>query len=246
MRARNIVVYPLATVSLYLACSAESRPFDSIIRSFDILSEQSPLRSYLMGKPEGQVSTGVIISDVIGKTQNIAIFSSLTRDVDAVSGRLDDAAQNTTVLAPDNTFMRGLKRKPWEDPEDYNSFGANAYEGSSGEDRARKNLERFVQRHIVTESPWEEGKKVKTLYGNEVWWESKDGQKKVSLNDSSFVGSLCLLWDPHCAHRKQISFTPAYRIRNYIACIWSNLHQATNQMVRWPRFVVSNSRYLTL
>ncbi|KAI8940336.1 hypothetical protein NX059_004029 [Plenodomus lindquistii] len=183
MRAKTIVAYPLATVCLYLACSAESRPFDSIIKSFDILSEQSPLREYIMGKPEGQVSTGVIISDVIGKTQTIAIFSGLTRDVDAVSGRLDDAAQNTTVLAPNNSIMRDLKRKPWEDPEDYNSFGASAYEGSSGEDRARKNLERFVQRHIVTESPWEEGKKVKTLDGNEVWWESKDGQKKIQPGD---------------------------------------------------------------
>ena len=136
-----------------------------------------------MSGPEEQVSTGVIISDVIGKTQNIAIFGGLTRDVDAVSGRLDDAAQNATVLAPDNTVMRNLKRKPWEDPEDYKSFGANAYDGSSGEDRATKNLMRFVQKHIVTESPWEEGKKVKTLAGTEVWWENKDGKKKVSQTD---------------------------------------------------------------
>jgi len=136
--------------------------------------------------PAGEVSTGVIISDVIGKTQTIAIFSGLTRDVDDVAGRLDNAGQNATVLAPDNSVMRSLKRKPWEDPEDYDSFGTNAYEGSAGEDRARKNLERFVQRHIVPESPWEEGKKVKTLAGNEVWWESKDGQKKVSRCVSRF------------------------------------------------------------
>ncbi|KAH7399517.1 hypothetical protein BKA66DRAFT_451985 [Pyrenochaeta sp. MPI-SDFR-AT-0127] len=183
MKPGPIVAYPLATICLILACSAESRPFDSIIRSFNLLSEQSPLREYIMSKPEGQVSTGVIISDVIGKTQNIAIFSGLTRDIDDVSGRLNDAAQNATVLAPDNSVMRSLKRKPWEDPEDYESFGAKAYDGSSGEDRARKNLERFVQRHIVPESPWAEGKKVKTLAGNEVWWESKDGQKRIQPGD---------------------------------------------------------------
>ena len=180
MKLGSFVTYPFATICLILACSAESRPFDSIVKSFNLLTEQSPLREYIMGKAEGQVSTGVIISDVIGKTQNIAIFSGLTRDIDTVSGRLDDAAQNATVLAPDNSVMRGLKRKPWEDPEDYKSFGANAYDGTSGEDRARQNLERFVQRHIVPESPWEEGKKAKTLAGNEVWWETKDGQKKVS------------------------------------------------------------------
>lgn len=187
MKNHSIFVYPLATICLCLAPSAESRPFDSIIKSFDLLSEQSPLRNYIMGSSGDQVSTGVIISDVIGKTQDIAIFSGLTRDVDAVAGRLDNAGQNTTVLAPDNSIMRTLKRKPWEDPEDYNSFGANAYAGSSGEDRARQNLERFVQRHIVTESPWEEGKKVTTLAGNEIWWETKDGQKKVSLHTSCAV-----------------------------------------------------------
>ena len=80
--------------------------------------------------PSTDAPTGIIISDVIGKAQNIAIFSGLTRDIDAVSGRLEDAAQNATVLAPDNTVMKNLKRKPWEDAEDYNKLGAQAYEGS--------------------------------------------------------------------------------------------------------------------
>lgn len=171
-------VYPFASICLFLACAAETRPFETILKS---VNEQTPLRDYIMPSPNDV--SGIIISDVIGKTQNIAIFSSLTRDIDAVSGRLEDAAQNATVLAPDNTVMKSLKRKPWEDPEDYDKFGAQAYEGSSGTDRAHGNLERFVKQHIVAESPWEEGKKVKTLAGNEVWWESKDGQKMVSAGE---------------------------------------------------------------
>ena len=172
-------VYPLASIYLFLACAAESRPFDTILKSFNIISEQSPLRDYIM--PSNDASTGVIISDVIGKAPTIAIFSGLTRDINTVSGRLEDAAQNATVLAPDNTAMKNLKRKPWEDPEEYNQFGEQAYKGTSGSDRAHSNLERFVKKHIVPESPWEEGKKVKTLAGNEVWWESKNGQKMVSV-----------------------------------------------------------------
>lgn len=179
MKAGSIVAYPLASVCLFLACAAESRPADSIRESFNVLSEQSPLQDYIM-PPAGEVASDIIISDVIGKTQNIAIFSGLTRDIDSVSGRLDNAGQNATVLAPDNSVMRALKRKPWEDPEDYDKLGTNAYDGSAGEDRARKNLERFVTRHIVPQSPWKEGERVKTLAGNEVWWESKDGQKKAS------------------------------------------------------------------
>lgn len=172
------IVYSLVSLCLLLACAAESRPFESVLKPFNAAREQSPLRDHIM--PSTDVSSGVIISDVIGKTQSIAIFSGLTRDIDAVSGRLEDAAQNATVLAPDNTVMKNLKRKPWEDPEDYNEFGAQAYTGSSGTDRARSNLERFVNRHIIPQSPWEEGKKIKTLAGNEVWWESKNGQKMVS------------------------------------------------------------------
>jgi hypothetical protein len=170
------IIYPFASVCLFLACAAESRPFENILKSF---SKQSPLQDYIMPAPND--ASGIIISDVIGRAQNIAVFSGLTRDFDAVSGRLEDSGQNATVLAPDNTVMKNLKRKPWEDPEDYNKLGAQAYEGSSGTDRAHSNLERFVKRHIVPESPWEEGKKVKTLAGNEVWWESKDGQKTVSV-----------------------------------------------------------------
>jgi hypothetical protein len=180
------VAYPVTSICLLLACSAEARPFSSILQSFNILSEQSPLRNYIM-PPAGNVATGVIISDVIGKTQDIAIFSGLTRDIDAVSGRLNDGAKNATVLAPNNSVMRSLKRKPWEDSEDYETFGANAYDGSDGSDRARKNLERFVQRHIIPTSPWKEGEKFKTLAGNEIWWESKDGQKKVSEQTKSLA-----------------------------------------------------------
>jgi hypothetical protein len=108
--------YSLTSICLLLACSAEARPFDNIFKSLNILGGQSPLRDYIM-PPAGEVSSGVIISDVIGKTQDIAIFSGLTRDISAVAGRLDDGAQNATVLAPSNSVMRTLKRKPWEDPE---------------------------------------------------------------------------------------------------------------------------------
>ena len=179
MLPTTFFAYPSAILGLLLSASAEPRPLRDILKAFDI--HQTPILSDPVGNmpSDESVSAGVIISDVIGKTQAIAIFSGLTRDIDPVSGRLDNANQNATVLAPDNSAMKNLKRKPWEDPEDYNSFGAEAYKGQDGEDRAHKNLRRFVERHIVIESPWEEGKKVKTLEGNEIWWETKDGKKKV-------------------------------------------------------------------
>ncbi|KAF2662822.1 hypothetical protein K491DRAFT_724466 [Lophiostoma macrostomum CBS 122681] len=184
MKLTHLSAFPTATICLVLAASAQSRPFDSIRKAFEALSEQSPLGSSnlfdgIMSPPEDTVSTGVIISDVIGKTQSIGIFSGLTRDIGAVSDRLNDAHQNATVLAPDNSAMKNLDRKPWEDPKDYQTLGATAYEGGEGEDRANRNLRRFVESHIVPESPWEAGKKVNTLAGNEIWYETKGGKTKI-------------------------------------------------------------------
>ncbi|KAG8527161.1 uncharacterized protein KY384_008591 [Bacidia gigantensis] len=119
----------------------------------------------------------LIISDVIGKESSINIFAGFTRDVNSISKRFDDSDKTTTVLAPLNSELKKLPRKPWEDPEDYNSLGAEAYKGSEGEDRATRNLRRFVEAHIIPASPWEEGKKVESLRGETVWWEKKDGKK---------------------------------------------------------------------
>lgn len=183
MKPAKLFLYPTATVCLVLA--AQARPFDSLRKAFHALGEQSPIGIPFVDKimpstPSDQtVSTGVILSDVVGKSQSIAIFSGLTRDIDTIADRLDNAGQNTTILAPENSAMRSLKRKPWEDAQDYETFGEKAYEGSSGEDRAHKNLRRFVEAHVVPQSPWGEGEKVKTLARNELWYESKDGKTKV-------------------------------------------------------------------
>ena len=123
---------------------------------------------------------GVIISDVIGKERSIGIFAGFTRDVNTVAKRLDDGSQNTTVLAPTNGALQKLPRKPWEDPEDYEALGQDAYTGSSGESRAQRNLRRFVEAHVVPKSPWKSGEKMQSMGGGEVWWEEVDGKKMVS------------------------------------------------------------------
>lgn len=124
-------------------------------------------------------SADLSISDVIGKERVINIFAGFTRDIDTISKRLNANDQNTTVLAPLNSELQKLPRKPWEDPEDYNELGAKAYEGQSGEDRAQRNLRRFVEAHVVPVSPWKEGEKVNSIGGGELWWEEKDGKKMV-------------------------------------------------------------------
>jgi len=123
--------------------------------------------------------SGVTISDVLSRERNINIFAGFTRDIESVSRRLEAGSHNTTLLAPLNTAITRLPRKPWEDPQDYAALGQNAYDGQSGEDRAHRNLRRFVEAHVVPESPWAEGHKVQTLGGDTVWWEEKDGKKLI-------------------------------------------------------------------
>ena len=126
-----------------------------------------------------QVNGDLIISDVIGRERCINMFAGFTRDIDQASSRLEDAQKNSTILAPLNSQIQNLPRKPWEDPQDYQAMGEQAYAGSSGDGRAHRNLRKFVEAHIVPKSPWKEGTRVKTMAGNEVWWESKDGKHYV-------------------------------------------------------------------
>ena len=65
-------------------------------------------------------------------------------------------------------------------------MGEQAYDGSGGQERADRNLKLFVERHVVPVSPWREGQegKTKTLGGGkEVWWQGRDGGKKVIMPD---------------------------------------------------------------
>lgn len=129
----------------------------------------------------------VLLSDVMGRDRSINIFAGMVRDVETATSRLDDVARQSTVLAPRNSAVEALPRKPWEDPDDYGRLGANAYEGDDGRERAARNIRRFVEAHIVTAHPWKEREKVKTMSGEggEVWWETREGGGKVvssSLN----------------------------------------------------------------
>ena len=131
------------------------------------------------GLTGGVSASNVLISDVVGRPSAINIFAGFTRDIASISARLDSSSSNSTVLAPLNAEIYKLPRKPWEHPSDYEQLGAQAYTGQQGEDRANDNLKRFIETHIVPESPWDEGRKVETLAGGKLWWEGGNDGKKV-------------------------------------------------------------------
>jgi len=134
---------------------------------------QSPIMAE--SGPKVSMTQQVTLADLLGRNSQIQIFSGLARDVDSASRRFEDAGENSTVLAPENAVVTKLPRKPWEDTDDYQAFGADAYAGDEGKNRAQQNLKRFVEAHVVPQSPWAEGDKVETLAGSQIWYEKKDG-----------------------------------------------------------------------
>lgn len=134
-------------------------------------------------KDSGDNPGQLTISDILPSQRQINIFAGLTRDISSLNSRLESSlpGSNTTLLAPLNSAMSDLPRKPWEDRPDDNS-GVSA---ASNEDKAAKNLRRFVLEHVVPVSPWKEGKEnaVKTLWSQEeggdndreIWWETRGG-----------------------------------------------------------------------
>lgn len=138
--------------------------------------------------PSSSNSHKPTLYDTLPLTRRINIFSSLVRDhpdhptlLSSSSQTHDHQRTNFTVLAPLNSAMQSLPHKPWEDGNDYAAFGERAYDGEGGQERAKGNLKRFVERHIVPKSPWDKGEKARTLAGKETWWEENDENKKVLM-----------------------------------------------------------------
>lgn len=159
------------------------------LSSAQLLPAQAPLPPHpppahlpVMPRPpqdDTPTQPAVPLTDILGTNRALTTFSSLTRMHSSTSSLLGDMGTNTTVLAPLNSAMDALPRKPWEDPGEYRALGERAYEGGEGEDRAKENLRRFVEAHLVVGSPWEEGVKAQTIGGRELWWEMKDGERRI-------------------------------------------------------------------
>ncbi|KYK54361.1 hypothetical protein DCS_06319 [Drechmeria coniospora] len=119
------------------------------------------------------------LADILGTHRSLTSFSSFARLQTSTTALLADLTSNTTVLAPLNSAIERLPRKPWEDPREYEVLGAQAYDGSGGEHRANENLRKFVEAHLLTASPWYRNVRATTVAGKELWWEEKDGKRVI-------------------------------------------------------------------
>ncbi|KAF7537179.1 hypothetical protein G7Z17_g12904 [Cylindrodendrum hubeiense] len=98
----------------------------------------------------GDGQPSVAIADVLGTQRSLTTFSSFAR-----LHPLGRTRVTTTASAP------------------------KAYSGDDGQERARQNLLRFVEAHLVAGSPWSPNDRAETVLGKQVWWVEKDGKRFV-------------------------------------------------------------------
>lgn len=121
---------------------------------------------------------GPTIADVIPIDRSLTIYSDLVRTSADIQGAFGDAKKRFVVLAPQNSAIVALGRKPWDDrPDDTDS---RRFQGQGGEDRAQENIMRFVQAHILTAERFDEGDRATNLLGEKLYWKrDADGKKRI-------------------------------------------------------------------
>ncbi|RDA91532.1 hypothetical protein CP533_4338 [Ophiocordyceps camponoti-saundersi (nom. inval.)] len=131
------------------------------------------------------------LADLLNSNRSLTTFSNLSRLQASTSSLLASESEAITVLAPLNSALDSLPHKPWEDAADYESLGSTAYEGEQGRQRADRNLARFVDAHLVPQSPWPENTRVHSRAGRELWWEfGSDGSSRFIMPDRVQVDSV--------------------------------------------------------
>ncbi|OAA31999.1 FAS1 domain-containing protein [Moelleriella libera RCEF 2490] len=116
-----------------------------------------------------KVQPAVSLADIIGPQRSISSFSSFSRLSQNTADALSNRQTNLTVLAPLNSAIDEMSRKPWVDA------------GGSSPESANHMIESFVKAHLVAKAPWKEGDRAKTLAGNdeEIWWEERHGKRVI-------------------------------------------------------------------
>lgn len=142
---------------------------------------QGVVQAFIEANNVTPMSRQLTVAEFVDGERQIGIFAGLIRDVPSAASLLQDANSNVTLLAPTNSAMTLLPHKPWENANDYNTLGVDAYEGPDGQGRAQQNIRAFVEAHIVPQNSLKVGEQTTTLGGKKIWIDTQGLQKKVSL-----------------------------------------------------------------
>lgn len=118
-----------------------------------------------------------LLGDIFGSLRQCTIIGDYVRSAQTVSDRMVDSQRQTLILAPINSAIVSLPRKPWQDgPENAQDPRVDVMRN---DDRASKNIEAFVDRHVIPMFPVEAGTTARNLAGQTLLFEIKDGDKYI-------------------------------------------------------------------
>ncbi|KAK9472947.1 uncharacterized protein V1510DRAFT_415620 [Dipodascopsis tothii] len=140
----------------------------------------------LYGEQEDVHAAGevhLLMTDALGVDREISIFAGLVRQIEDLMLRLQDPEAETVVLAPSNTAMQALSRKPWEDEE-----GAVRQSPTDEERHAMENIRKFVMSHVISSGRLEHpGEHLGCDQGFEIWYEEESDKRYVYSSKSEDV-----------------------------------------------------------
>lgn len=165
---------------LFLSLASSALSWPSLFRSNDEVISSAVETPRQLDEMFATTPSGApLLSDIIGLKQ-CTIMSDYTLNLKDIAQRLADPAAQTLILAPLNSAIMALPQKPWVDSPQNTPDKSFEVKPLRNEERAAKNIENFVKRHVVDRYPLTEGKSVSTLAGDKLSFEIKDGEKYIN------------------------------------------------------------------
>ncbi|GAA5872850.1 hypothetical protein JCM16303_006853 [Sporobolomyces ruberrimus] len=90
------------------------------------------------------------LTDLLTRSKHSRLFYDYLRESTSVSTRLANPLESTTILAPVNSAIVSLERKPHQGPPEPVGGNVEGYSGSREDEQARADyLENWIKRHLV-------------------------------------------------------------------------------------------------
>ncbi|GAA5996132.1 hypothetical protein JCM5350_000498 [Sporobolomyces pararoseus] len=110
------------------------------------------------------------LTDLLTRSKNSRIFYDYLRDSSSVSTRLANPLESTTILAPVNSAIIALERRPHQGPPEPAGGYVQGYAGSRQDEQERADyLEKWIKRHLIAGKVdlEEESKEYESLLGGD-------------------------------------------------------------------------------
>ena len=145
--------------------------------------EQQPQLPFLDNSMTPSTSSSPSLTDLLTRSKS-SIFYGYIRESTSISTRLANPLEKTTILAPLNSAILSLARKPHQGPPESVEGHVEGYAGSREDEQDRADyLENWIKRHMIEgKVDFAEGREYETLHdGEKVSFVKGDGVVKYKV-----------------------------------------------------------------